>query len=167
MNHDPVNIPANENEILLYCFVGEAIWKIQAVEQALSYAITLKMNPEVNKEEADKVIVKHQRLTLGQAVKLAKDKKLYESNTLEYLKDILNQRNWLVHSSLAESSHGKNWEDEKEKLFDRIKSISNNAERIRRMIEYDLLAFCTSKGRDLSNIYTLLKLQEQGFRITK
>lgn len=34
MRVSSTKIPANENEITLYCFVGEAIWKIQAVEQA-------------------------------------------------------------------------------------------------------------------------------------
>jgi hypothetical protein len=42
-----IKIPANQDEITLYCFVGEATWKIQIVEQALSHSITLKLNPSV------------------------------------------------------------------------------------------------------------------------
>ena len=39
-------IPANESEINLYCFLGEALLKIQMLEQALSHSITIKMNPD-------------------------------------------------------------------------------------------------------------------------
>jgi hypothetical protein len=167
MNTKSIRIPANENEIRLYSFVGEAIWKIQLVEQALSFAITLKMKPDANKEEAEKVLEQYQKLTLGKAVRQAEKYKIFDSAIEEDLKDFLNQRNWMVHHSLAESSHGKNWEDHKEMLFQRIKSISDDAERIQRKIEYDLLEFCKSEGRDMSNIYELLKLQEQVFRIVR
>ena len=47
----------------------------------------------------------------------------------------------------------------------RRKSISNKAESIQREIEYDLIDFCSSKGKNMSKILVLLKLQEQGVRI--
>ena len=162
-----IKIPANENEITLYCFVGEAIWKIQIVEQALSCSITLKMNPAATKEQADKVLKQHQSYTLGMAVNIASKEKLYESSLQDELYNFLGQRNWLVHKALAESHHDKNWENEKAELFHKIKSISDKAESIQRKIEYDMINFCSSKGKDTSKILKLLKLQEQGARIKK
>ncbi|HMV90409.1 MAG TPA: hypothetical protein PKA40_12265, partial [Cyclobacteriaceae bacterium] len=67
----------------------------------------------------------------------------------------------------AESHHDKNWENEKEELFGKIKSISDKAESIQHKIEYDMISFCSSKGKDMSKILELLKLQEQGVRVKK
>ena len=167
MRENIIKITANENEITLYCFVGEAIWKIQIVEQALSCSITLKMNSAATKELADKVLKQHQSYTLGVAVNIANKEKLYESSLQDELYSFLGQRNWLVHKAMAESRHGLNWENKKEELFQKIKSISNRAESIQREIEYDMINFCSSKGKDMSKILELLKLQEQGVRIKK
>lgn len=165
MSENIIKIPANENEITLYCFIGEAIWKIQMVEQALSCSITLKMNPAATKEQADKVLKQHQSYTLGAAVNIASKEKLYDSSLQDELYTFLDQRNWLVHKAMAESHHDKNWEDEKKELFHKIKSISDKAESLQRQIEYDMIDFCSSKGKDMSRTLELLKLQEEGVRI--
>jgi TnpA family transposase len=78
-------IPATQDEITLYCFVGEAIWKIQIVEQALSHSITLKMNPTATKERADEFLKQHQSYTLGTAIKVAIKEKLYNSSLQDEL----------------------------------------------------------------------------------
>lgn len=49
----------------------------------------------------------------------------------------------------------------KEELFQKIKSISDKAEDIKREIEYNMIAFCSSKGKDMSKIKELLKSQEK------
>lgn len=162
-----MKIRANKNEISLYCFVGEAICKIQIVEQALSCSITLKMNAAATKEQADKVLKQHQCYTLGKAINIASKEKLYSSSLQDELYTFLDQRNWLVHNVIAESFHDKNWENEKEELFQKIKSISDKAESIQHKIEHDMINFCTSRGKDMSKILTLLKLQEQEVRIKK
>jgi len=165
MKGNVIKIPANQDEITLYCFVGEALWKIQVVEQALSHSITLKMNPAETKERADEFLKQHQRYTLGTAIKVAIKEKLYDSSLQDELNAFLEQRNWLVHKAMHESQHGLNWEDKKEELFQKIKSISERAESIQREIEYDMINFCSSKGKDMSKILAALKLQEQGVRI--
>ena len=158
-------IPANQDEITLYCFVGEALWKIQIVEQALSHSITLKMNPATTKELADEFLKQHQSYTLGTAIKVAIREKLYDSSLQDELNAFLGQRNWLVHKAMSESQHGLDWENKKEELFQKIKSISDRAESIQREIEYDMISFCSSKGKDMSKILALLKLQEEGVRV--
>lgn len=123
------------------------------------------MNPAATKEQADNVLKQHQSRTLGTAVNFASKEKLYESSLQDELHTFLGLRNWLVHKAMAESHHDKNWEDKKEELFLKIKSISEKAESIQRKIEYDMINFCSSKGKDMSKILELLKLQEQGVRI--
>ena len=165
MKESVKKIPANQDEIILYCFVGEALWKIQIVEQALSCSITLKMNPAETREKADEFLKQHQRYTLGKAIKIAIDEKLYSLSLQDQLNAFLVQRNWLVHKAMFENQNDLNTENKKNELFNKIKTISDQAENIQHEIEYDMINFCSSKGRDMSKILMLLKLQEQGVRI--
>ncbi len=165
MKKDVIKIPANNNEINLYCFLGEALLKTQMVEQALSYSITLKMNPAETKERADEFLKQNQGYTLGHAIKIGIKEKLYNSLLQDELKDFLQQRNWLVHKVICGNEEDLNAGNVKEELFHKIKDISDKAENIQRVLEYDLIDFCSSKGKDMSETLALLKLQEQGTRI--
>jgi hypothetical protein len=165
MRDNIIKIPANQDEITLYCFVGEAVWKIQIVEQALSHSITLKMNPAKTKEQADEFLKQHQSYTLGQAIKVATKEKLYSLSLQGELNAFLEQRNWLVHRAMFESQNEINTKNKREELFNKIKSISDKAESIQSEIEYDMISFCSSMGKDMSKVLALLKLQEQGVRI--
>lgn len=160
-----IKMPANQDEITLYCFIGEALWKIQIVEQALSHSITLKMNPAETKERADEFLKQHQSYTLGKAIKVAIKEKLYSLSLQDELNAFLEQRNWLVHKAMLESQNDLNTKNKKEELFHKIKSISDKAESIQNEIEYDMINFCSLKGKDMSKILALLNLQKQGVRI--
>lgn len=160
-------IPANNDEITLDCYLGEALLKTQMVEQALSYSITIKMNPEETKEKADEFLKKQQRYTLGTAIKTAIENKLFNTAIQDELNSFLGQRNWLVHSVLIGNEEDFNSGNIKEVLFQKIKSISNKAEDIQRVIEYDMIEYCSSKGIDMSKIKELLQLQDKGIIIRK
>lgn len=165
MKENVVKIPANQDEITLYCFIGEALCKVQIVEQALSHSITLKMNPAETKERADEFLKQQQSYTLGKAIKVAIKENLYGLSLQDALNAFLEQRNWLVHKAMLESLNDLKSENKKEELFHKIKSISDKAESIQREIEYDMINFCSSTGKDMSKILALLKLQEQGVRV--
>lgn len=148
---------ANNNEINLYCFIGEAILKTQIVEQALSHSITLKMNPNETKAQADEFLRKNQSYTLGKAIKIVAREKLYTTSLQDELNAFLEQRNWLVHKVVCGNEEDFNAGNIKMELLNKIKSISNKAEYIQRLIELDLIDFCTSLGKDMSKIAALLK----------
>lgn len=167
MSKDVIKIPANRREIDLYCSIGEALLKTQIAEQALSHSITLKMNPAETKEKADEFLKQNQTYTLGQAIKIAVKEKLYNLKLQDELNAFLHERNWLIHKVICGNEEDFNAGNIKEELFHKIKSISNKAESIQHAIEYDLIDFCSSKGKNMSKIVELLKLQEQGIRIRK
>lgn len=167
MRKNIIKIQANQDEIDLYCFLGEALLKTQMVEQSLSHSITLKMNPYVTKEQADQIIKQYQAYTLGQAIKIAVKENLYNVTLQNELNSFLQHRNWLVHKVICGNEEDFNAGNIKEDLFQKIKSISDNAEIIQRVIEYDMIDFCSSKGKNMSKMIALLKLQEQGIRIRK
>jgi hypothetical protein len=158
-------IPANNDELNLYCQLGEALLKTQMVEQALSYSITLKMNPAETKEEADEFLKQHQTYTLGRAIKVAVDENLYNLSLQSKLNNFLAQRNWLIHKVIVGNEPDFNAGKIKEELLDKIKSVSDEAESIQKEIQYDMIAFCSSKGKKMSKILELLQLQDKGIRI--
>jgi hypothetical protein len=165
MKENIIKIPANNNEITLYCYLGEALFKTQIVEQALSHSITLKTNPNETKEQADEFLKKYQSYTLGKAIKVAIKEKLYNLSMQDELNAFLEQRNWLVHKVICGIEEDLNAGNIKEELFHKINSISDKAESIQRVIENDLIDFCSSKGRDMSKIVAQLNLQKQGVRV--
>lgn len=167
MKKNVIRIEANNNEINLYCFLGEAVLKTQMVEQALSYSITIKMNPTETKERVDEFLKQNQSYTLGHAIKIGIKEKLYNLLLQDELNAFLKQRNWLIHKVICGNEEELNAGNIKEELLDKIKAISDKAESIQRVIEYDLIDFCSSKGKDMSETLALLKLQEQGIRIRK
>ena len=167
MRENVTKIPANKDEIDLYCFLGEALLKTQLVEQALSHSITLKMNPDETKERADEFLKENQSYTFGKAIRIAVEKKLYNLSLQDELTAFLQQRNWLIHNVIIGNEEDFNTGNIKEGLFHKIKSISDKAENIQRALEYDLIDFCISKGKDMSKTVALLNLQDKGIRIRK
>lgn len=123
------------------------------------------MNPDKTKEMADEILKQHQSFTLGQAIKLLTKENLYSLELKQELNNFLVQRNWLVHKAIFESRDDLYNNDKKEKLFSKIKSISDKADSIQNEIQYDMINFCSAKGRDMSKIVALLELQKQGVRI--
>jgi hypothetical protein len=83
------------------------------------------------------------------------------------LNAFLQQRNWLVHKVICGNEEDLNAGNIKEELFHKIRAISDKAESIQCVIEYDLIDFCSSKGKDMSETLALLKLQKKGIRIRK
>lgn len=165
MKENITKIPANPDEILVYAFTGEALWKVQHVEQALNILITLKMNSDKTRKEVDMFLNEHQKYTLGKAIKTAKDNNLLNSSTQDELNTFLKLRNWLVHKSMWESQIINSNKKNIHELIAKLKSISDKAENIQSMIEYDMIEFSESRGRDMSKIRELLKLQEKGIRV--
>lgn len=165
MKENFIKISANDDEINLYTSLGEALIKTQVVEQALSHSITLKMNPDETKERADQFLRQQQRYTLGQAIKIANEKKLYHLLLEEELNAFLKQRNWLVHKVICGSEEDFNAGIIRKKLLDKIHNITDKAEILHRKIEYDLLDFCSSKGQDMLMTRALLDLQDKGISV--
>lgn len=165
MDENFKKIPANQHEIQFYCFIGEALLKTQMVEQALNCSLTLKMNPDVTREKADEFLSRYQRHVLGKSIQIAIKEKLYNPMLEAQLGAFLKQRNWLVHRILIEMQNDLKLQIQNNELIDKIKAISDQAENIKQLIEYDLIDFCQLQGQDMSKILKQLKLQEKGFRI--
>jgi hypothetical protein len=139
--------------------MGEAITAVQHVEDALSHSIALikdvKVPFRISRSEGDKALAKYRSLTLGQAVRLAKKDQLYPMQLLRDLEEFLSERNWLVHKSIAQGRDEWDSNPPWEKLYLKIKGISNRAGWLFHSIEEEMMTFSESNGLDMSKIRAL------------
>lgn len=154
--------PANQEDILLYARMGEAVCKIQILEQALSYSTTVKLNPDANENDANAFLSKQQSYTLGKVIKVAAKERVYSHSLQKSLEELLVERNWLVHHAMLDSHNGTKIVLT-EIIEKRIKTIADNAEQIQLLLEWDLIDFAQSKGRNMSKIIEIM-IQEKGER---
>lgn len=91
----------------LYARMGEAIYQIQILEQALSHCITIKLNPDLAESDANGFLTRQQNSTFGTVVKLAAGKNVYAGKMQKALDALLADRNWLVHHAMRDSQQGK------------------------------------------------------------
>ena len=159
MKRKLVQISASQNEITLYCLMGEALCRIQHLEGALSATITLKLNSDASKQVADEFLNKQRRYTLGTAIQLSAKDNIFVPPLKDELNDFLQHRNWLVHNAMFDCMNEPGNESTKQKLFDRIENISNTARTLQHEIELDLVKFCESKGRDMSKARAVINAQ--------
>lgn len=153
---------ANPQEMMLYARMGEAVCRIQIVEQALSHSITVKLNPDANENDANTFLSKQQSYTLGKVVKLAAKGSVYPDSLQKALEELLAERNWLVHHAMLDSQNG-NRIVVTESIVKRIKSIADYAEKIQILLEWDLIDFVQLKGRNMSNVIENM-IREKGDR---
>ncbi len=147
---------------MLYAQMGEAICKVQILEQALSHSITVKLNPDIAESDANVFLSKQQSLTFGTVVKLAAKEGAYSEKLLKALEELLAERNWLVHKAMLDSQR-ENRIVIVESILQRIKSIADNTEKLQLVLEWDLIDFVQSKGRNMSNVIEVM-LREKGPR---
>ncbi|NHQ60207.1 hypothetical protein G9409_06310 [Chlorobium sp. BLA1] len=144
--------PASQQELSLYCFVGEAVCAVQHVEDALSHSIVLKKAKPRLKSEADKLLEKHRSFTLGKAIKIAERASLYPESLQKELKEFLSERNWLIHKSIAQGRDEWDLNISREKMISRIKAISIQSQKLLQLIEEDLIGFSEANGVDMSRV---------------
>jgi hypothetical protein len=131
---------------------------IQELESALSHSITLKKNYTASKKLADDALIKHHEgHTLGNAIKLAEAGNLYPLPLQKDLSEFNKKRNWLIHKAIFETRDDPYLDPRKHNLFQKIKSIADDARRLQHEIELDMVVFCTSRGKDMSNVLAVIE----------
>ncbi|MBE2191064.1 MAG: hypothetical protein IAE63_02660 [Alphaproteobacteria bacterium] len=156
--------PATQEEVVLFTMMGQALLNIQILEECLSASITLKVDVgyprKISKAEADEKLKRRLRkYTLGNAIKEAAEKKLYAENVQSALEDFLHERNWFTHRIVDDVYTPAKWGA----LFVRLKSIANEAHRIQRAIEDDLILFSEANGLNMSNVRAAIRQWDHGY----
>jgi len=152
-----MKVTTSQDELTLYTLIGEAICVIQHVEDALSHSIVLKkFKPRIS-AEAGKLLKKHRRYTLGEAIKTADEDSLYPKKLLKELSDFSSERNWLVHRSVAHNRDEWDSGVDRESTLKKIEAITMSGKILMRVIEWDLIEFSEENGVDMSRVKSEMK----------
>lgn len=153
--------PANQDEIKLYCLIGEALCMVQHLEDVLSHSITLKKDVKIPfsmpLKKANELLEEYHFYTLGQAIKLVKKEGIYPESLLQNLDIFLLERNWLVHKCMRQNRDDMYSETSMHNLFHRIKNITEKAHTLLQSIEADLIDFSSSNGLDMSGVRAVMQ----------
>lgn len=152
MTEKRIDRSASGYEISLYCHVGEAVCTVQYVEDALSHSIVLKVSVPSTRSEADLDLEKHQKYTLGKAIRIAREKDIYSELIQNELSKFLKERNWLIHKSIAQNAGALEKNENRDRLINRIKAITKHAHELLKMIEDDMIDFAEASGKDMSRV---------------
>ncbi|MEC7262447.1 MAG: hypothetical protein VXW38_01830 [Bacteroidota bacterium] len=143
---------ASKNEITLYTFLGESLCAVQILEDALSHSIVLKKTEPDQKNEADDLLKKQRKYTLGMAINAIKKESLFPKPLEIELSNLLTERNWLIHKSITENKDDLKSDSYFNKLFNRIKALTLKAHKLQISIELDLIEYSEKKGIDMTNV---------------
>lgn len=151
--------PDLEEVSSLFSLIGRAIWYVQHLENSLSNSIAIKRDLKdaalgsVSAEDTQRILAKRRRMTLGQAIGLAKDQSIYDGHLQVNLDKFLDERNWLVHRLVHENGEHMNINGKRDNFFQRIALISDEAQKLQKMIGSDLEDFVVSKGARREEIH--------------
>lgn len=142
---------ASQNEINFYCLIGEAVYMVQILEDALSTSITLKREVKIPGaiplEEASKRREKYRSYTLGRALQITREEKILPIPLQEALNNFVSERNWLIHKSIQNENEILSESNKR-----RIKSTCEMARVLLASVETDLMQYSSSVGVDMSGV---------------
>jgi len=134
----------------LFSLIGQSIWYLQNVEEALNTCITIKGDIKnigsVSKIEGDNMLSKHRRNTLGTSLRIATKKNILSADLIKELKLFKEERDWLVHRSVYQNGDDLYHNEKRYELLFRIKSFINNALKLQKLISKELEAFVIQQG---------------------
>lgn len=134
---------------------------IQELESALTASITIKKHSNASRADADEALNKQRYSTLGKAVMLAEKENLLPPDLQAELNAFYLRRNWLIHQAMFETREDRSSDIVWIKLCDKIKDIADDAQRLQRAIEMDLIDFCEANGKDMSRVRAAMAQHKQ------
>lgn len=114
---------------ILQSDIGKALWQIQAFEDTLAHliALVLKLPPKASLEEAEAILSKVRKATLGGLLKETRKAVHFDSDFEVFISKFLDERNWLVHRSWREHRGILSKEGEYGVLRARIRRLASDA----------------------------------------
>lgn len=134
----------------LFFLIGQGIWHLQTVEDALHTTITLKRDVKapgsITEERARTFLAQHRRKTLGQSLGISRQAQVLSADLQKRLEHFKEERDWLVHRSVHQNGDDLYDDETRLALISRIRNFSKEANVLRRLIYSELEAFCVSQG---------------------
>lgn len=152
---------ANQDIAILEKLMGQALLRIQFLEEALIHSITLKIDVKSpygkTKTEANNYLNNRRSGTFGKAITYAKKNNLYSEDLCRELEFLRDERNWLIHKLVPYNLDDLQNTLTRNQLFERIVAISNKATKLQQSIEIDTMNFSESVGVDMTRVRRMLE----------
>jgi hypothetical protein len=116
--------------------VGAAVLQAQTVEDSLGVYLALvhDLQPGVAREEAEAVLSRYSRKTLGALLTVAQGKPAFPSATAAAIEAYKEERNWLVHRSRGLQRIALRSDAETSAFVDRVEKIGTEGLRLQKEI---------------------------------
>jgi hypothetical protein len=134
----------------LYSAIGQGIWHLQNVEDALHTYITVKrdvrVRASVRLEKAEELLLKNRSRTLGKSLRIAREAQVLSPSLQERIDTFKEERDWLVHRSVYQNRQDLYVENKRHLLIARIQAFSTEATVLQKLIAKELEEFVISQG---------------------
>jgi hypothetical protein len=142
---------------VLFTLIGEGIWHLQYLEDALHTYITVKRDVKVRgsmpPEQAEAILKKHRARTLGVSSRISREAQILSPSLQEMLDNFKEERDWLVHRCVHQHREDLYINDKRNELIRRIKRFSEEAKKIQKLIAKELEDYVVAQdvSRELIN----------------
>jgi hypothetical protein len=128
--------------------VGFALWQIQELETTIAHYLVLvyKLEPGVAREEAESVLERTRKKSLGQLIAQLKSQDPISNQLVERLDNFVEHRNWLAHRSRSNSRSQVYQPGRSQELFSRLDWIAAEALTLMKLLLEELLVHLESHG---------------------
>ena len=128
--------------------VGFALWQIQELESTIAHYLVLvyKLEPDIAREEAESVLERTRRKTLGQLLGQLKSQGPINTELIERLDRFVEHRNWLAHRSRSESRRQVYQNSRNHEILSRLDWIASEALALMKLFAEGLLTHLESHG---------------------
>lgn len=112
--------------------IGFTLWHLQTLEGSTAqfFVLVEQAIPQMGEEQGNILVTDAQQKTFGRSIARLSESDHFPKNLLERFQALLKERNWLVHSSNADSKRALVNEDDYIGLHQRLESIVDEAARL-------------------------------------
>jgi len=128
--------------------VGFAVWQLQELETtAVTFAvIRLRATPGMGEDAGRALLEKGERRTLGNVIQELRARGLVSGDVNDDLRDVLNQRNWLVHRARRETRGVLADRARLTDLLTKLEMLSGRAVALQKVLAGEVEAYVVSTG---------------------
>jgi hypothetical protein len=149
--------PQSPEELaVFYQAIGQGIWFLQFLEDALNKYLTLTLDVKtpgaLPEGAAFDALKKRSKGTLGQSLKAGRDAGLLNETLESRLTLFVEERNWLVHKSLDTSGDSLYTEDGQRAFLERVVGFIEEAKQLQILVGHEIATFAKSHGVNLAEV---------------
>lgn len=138
----------------LYRLVGEGIWQVQHMEDALQTLITIKVDVghpgALSEGEAFERLARYRSFTLGKCLKVCNDNSVLPWQLAERLSEFKADRDWLVHRSVNSHSEAVYSDEGRAELFDKLVKFITHAKALQAELKDEIQRYAAEHGVDIA-----------------